>query len=151
MRLKVKILNSCGKLPTYGSDYAAGLDLYSIENQIIKPNSRECIPTGISLEWEKDNEFDESPENFYLRIAPRSGLAFKNGIDVLAGVIDYDYRGEIFICFINNHNENTYTIKKDDRIAQLILTKIDHFTEINEVEFHEETQRGVNGFGSTGA
>jgi len=145
MKLNIKKLYDDVLLPKYGSEFAAGLDICSYIDIDIEPNSRKLIPTGISISWEGENDI-----KYYLRVAPRSGLSVKNNIDIGAGVIDYDYRGEIFICFINNHNTNTYTIKKDDRIAQLILTKIDHFTEINEVEFHEETQRGVNGFGSTG-
>jgi len=145
MKLNIKKLFDDVSLPKYGSEFAAGLDICSYIDINITPNTRKLIPTGISISWE-----GKDAQKYYLRVAPRSGLSVKNNIDIGAGVIDYDYRGEIFICFINNHNTNTYTVKKGDRIAQLILTKIDHFTEINEVEFHEETQRGVNGFGSTG-
>lgn len=145
MKLNIKKLFDDVLLPKYGSEFAAGLDICSYIDINIAPNTRKLIPTGISISWE-----GKDAQKYYLRVAPRSGLSVKNDIDIGAGVIDYDYRGEIFICFINNHKTNTYTVKKGDRIAQLILTKIDHFTEISEVEFHEETQRGVNGFGSTG-
>lgn len=149
MKLKVKILDSDAKLPTYGSDYAAGLDLYACNNYTIKPNSRECVSTGIALEWVKNNELDENPEDFYLRIAPRSGLSFKNGIDVMAGVIDYDYRGEIKVILLNT-SDSEFKICKGDKIAQAILTRIIRFTEITECENLENTTRGEGGFGSTG-
>ena len=85
-----------------------------------------------------------------MRVAPRSGLAAKSSVDVGAGVIDYDYRGEVFVLLINNHNENQFEVKKGDKIAQLILEKI-HRPKIVEVEQHTETERGAGGFGSTDA
>ena len=85
-----------------------------------------------------------------MRIAPRSGLSVKNNIDIGAGVVDYDYRGEIFVCFINNDNDKTYSIKKGDRIAQMILERINRFENIYVVDNHTETSRGTGGFGSTG-
>ena len=149
MKLQVKILNPNGKIPTYGSEYAAGLDLYSSDEYVIKPYSRECVSTGIALEWDKTNEFDENPEHFYLRIAPRSGLSLKNGIDVMAGVIDYDYRGEIKVILFNSGDKDFF-ISKGDKIAQGILTKITRFNEIIQIEQLNDTTRGDGGFGSTG-
>ena len=145
MKLNIKKLHNDVSLPKYGSEFAAGLDICSYIDCDIEPNSRKLIPTGISISWEGDND-----TKYYLRVAPRSGLSVKNNIDIGAGVIDYDYRGEIFVCFINNHNTDIYKIKKGDRIAQLILTKIDNFIEITEVENHKDTKRGINGFGSSG-
>jgi dUTP pyrophosphatase len=150
MKLKVKLLNSEAILPTYGSDYAAGLDLYACGNYIIKPGSRECVSTGVALEWVKNNELDENPEDFYLRIAPRSGLSFKNGIDVMAGVIDYDYRGEIKIILLNT-SDNEFKINLGDKIAQAILTRIKRFNELSIVDNLDNTTRGEGGFGSTGS
>jgi deoxyuridine 5'-triphosphate nucleotidohydrolase len=145
MKLNIKNLyNDNIIIPKYGSQYAAGLDICSNIDCTVLPNSRKLVSTGISISWD-----GEDAHKYYLRVAPRSGLSVKNNIDIGAGVIDYDYRGEIFICFINNNTEQ-YTIKKGDRIAQLILTKIEYFTEINEVQNHTETYRGTNGFGSTG-
>lgn len=150
MKLKVKTINSNAKLPTYGSICSAGIDLSSCEDYVIQANSRQAISTGICLEWTKNNENDnEEPSDYYLRIAPRSGLALKNGIDVLAGVIDCDYRGEIKVILQNNGNEN-FIITKGDRIAQAILTKISRFTEIILTDILEDTIRGEGGFGSTG-
>ena len=149
MKLNIKLLNKDGKIPTYGSSYAAGLDLYASDNYKISPNSRLCVNTSIALSWEKNNELDENPEDFYLRIAPRSGLSFKNGIDVMAGVIDYDYRGEIKVILLNTSNED-FQIFKGDRIAQAILTRIIRFTNIAICDNLDDTKRGENGFGSTG-
>ena len=146
MKLNIKKLHSDITLPKYGSEFAAGLDISSYIDIKVAPRTRQLIPTGISISWE-----GKKADKYYLRVAPRSGLSVKHSIDIGAGVIDYDYRGEIFICFINNHNENEYSIKKGDKIAQLILTKINTFTEINEVVDHDETKRGSKGFGSTDA
>ncbi len=149
MRLLIKTLDSSAIVPTYGTDDAAGLDLYANVDLIIPPDTRACVSTGISLEWVKNNELDEEPKNFYLRIAPRSGLAFKNGIDVGAGVVDFGYRGEIKVILFN-HGDKEFIISKGDRIAQAILTRIIRFDEISLSDTLSETQRGVGGFGSTG-
>ena len=145
MKLNVKKINKDSQLPIYGSDFAAGLDIFSYIDYNVTPRSRALIPTGISVSW--TGEFSNE---YYLRIAPRSGLSVKNNIDIGAGVIDCDYTGEIFVCFINNDNEKTYQIKKGDKIAQMILTKIQRFNTIVEVSEHLETNRGEKGFGSTG-
>jgi len=146
MKLHIKMLSDNWKLPEYGSAYAAGLDVRSSIDCDVLPNSRKLIPTGISVSWSGEEDSDK----YYLRIAPRSGLSVKHNIDIGAGVVDYDYRGEIFVCFINNSNERTYSIKKNDKIAQMILTKIEKFDEIHIVEGLDETERNEKGFGSTG-
>jgi len=145
MKLNIKLLNDDVRIPIYGSTYAAGMDICSNIDCDVLPNSRKLIPTGISISWS-----GQDSDKYYLRIAPRSGLSVKHNIDIGAGVIDYDYRGEIFICFINNSNENIYSIKKNDKIAQMILTKIEKFDNINIVESLDETERNDKGFGSTG-
>ena len=143
MQLNIKKLYDDSILPQYGSSSAAGLDLTSYTDTVVEPNTRKLISTGISISWDSKNEY-------YMRIAPRSGLSVKNNIDIGAGVVDSDYRGEIFVCFINNDNEKPYTIKKGDRIAQMILTRIERFTNIVAVDEHSTTLRGEGGFGSTG-
>lgn len=132
-------------LPTRGSAKAAGYDLYSTEAYILKPNERRLFRTGLNM---------AIPAGMYGRIAPRSGLAYKKGIDVLGGVIDEDYRGEVKIILINLGNED-FNILVGDRIAQII------FEFYNEVSFEEstgketpddalsKTERGTGGFGST--
>ena len=146
MKLNIKRLVEDAKLPTYGSASAAGMDLYSAVDAEIPPQSRKVIGTGIAIKWYNDSD------NYYMRIAPRSGLSVKSSIDIGAGVIDSDYRGEIMICVINNSTTETFKIQKKDKIAQMILTRIDrpeiveYTNEWNTVE----TERGAGGFGSTG-
>ena len=119
MNLNIKKLIEDIRLPTYGSVQAAGLDICSSQDYEVLPRTRIIVSTGISMSWS-----GVDADNYYLRVAPRSGLSVKNNIDIGAGVIDCDYRGEIKICFINNHNDETYVIKKGDKVAQLILEKI---------------------------
>ena len=144
MQLFVKKLNADSIIPTYGSSCAAGLDLYAYGEHIIPANKRLGIPTGISIEWH-----GSEAQEYYMRIAPRSGLSVKKSIDIGAGVVDYDYRGQIYVCFINNGDED-YVIKSGDRIAQMILERINRFLLISEIEEHTQTERGDGGFGSTG-
>ncbi len=148
MQLNIKKLVEDAQLPIYGSQYAAGMDVFSKADDSIPPRTRKLIGTGISVSWNSDIRLDDET-NYYLRVAPRSGLAAKSSVDVGAGVIDYDYRGEVFVLLINNHNENQFEVKKGDKIAQLLLEKI-HRPKIVEVEQHTETERGAGGFGSTG-
>jgi len=142
MKLNIKFLHDNAKLPTYGTPGSAGLDLYACEDCVVEPHTRKLLPTGIALSWEGSDA-----ENYYMRIAPRSGLAVKNSIDIGAGVIDKDYIFEIKICLINNGNE-PFTIKIGDRIAQMVLEKINRFVEIVEVKELQKTSR-IGGFGST--
>lgn len=146
MKLNIKKLYPDAQIPTYGSKYAAGLDLYAYGEYNIPAKTRKLISTGICIQWISD---DENPIDYYFRIAPRSGLSVKNCIEIGAGVIDSDYRGEIKICFINN-SDSDYSIAHGDRIAQGILEKIKHFTSIDVVDELIETDRGESGFGSSG-
>ena len=138
-KLYIKLINNNTNIPIRGTCNSAGLDLFSNENGFINPLSRVMISTGIIV---------KIPTGYYGRIAPRSGLALKNGIDVLAGVIDSDYRGEIKVILYNTDKDNRYEYKKDDKIAQLIIEKYYDF-EINVVNELEDTERGICGFGST--
>lgn len=143
MQLRVNLLHPDAFLPKYGSEGAAGMDLsaylptYSLT---LPPGERAIVPTGISIELPTNN--------MYARVAPRSGLAARMGIDVLAGVIDSDYRGEIGVVLVN-HGHVDFEITHGDRIAQLIIERILH-PEIVQVGALSETQRGSGGFGSTG-
>lgn len=131
-------------LPNYATEYSSGMDLYAYipESIILKPRDIIMVPTGISIGL---------PVGYEAQIRPRSGLAINYGITVLnsPGTIDSDYRGEIKIILIN-HGKYNYVIKKDTRIAQMIITKYTKIESWNEVDFHENTNRGENGFGSTG-
>ncbi|MCU1266390.1 MAG: hypothetical protein JWM21_2708 [Acidobacteria bacterium] len=126
-------------LPTRGSAAAAGLDLYSIEPVRLEPGDRVLVRTGLAV---------AIPEGFYGRVAPRSGLATKNGLDVLAGVIDADYRGEIR-CLIYNTGKEPIELTAQTKICQLIVERIVTPRAVWAEELRE-TERGAGGFGSTG-
>ncbi|KAI8826172.1 dUTP diphosphatase [Fimicolochytrium jonesii] len=137
--LLVKRLSEKARLPTRGSAFAAGYDLYSAKDVVIPAHNRAVVPTDISI---------AVPAGTYGRVAPRSGLAVKHFIDTGAGVVDADYRGPLGVVLFN-FGENPFEIKEGDRIAQLVLEKI-VTPDVMEVENLEETVRGAGGFGSTG-
>lgn len=137
MNIKVKKLNEKAILPVW-NNMSAGCDLSSTEFYILKPGERKLFKTGLSI---------AIPTGFYGRIAPRSGLAFKNGIDVLAGVIDEDYRGDVGVILINLGQEDK-NILVGDKIAQLIFENYTRFGFV-ETDNLDETDRGDGGYGST--
>ena len=137
-QFQVKLNYEDAQAPTRGSDEAAGYDLYSYESETVVPKQIKLIDTGISI---------RVPEGTYGRIAPRSSVS-KKGILINAGVIDRDYRGPVKV-MIHNLSNNDYVIKKNDRIAQLILEKI-KTPPVELVEELDDTVRGEGGFGSTG-
>ena len=138
-RLEVKLLSSKAILPTRGSPMSAGLDLHSAVDLVIPPNKRALVKTDLSI---------ACPPNTYARIAPRSGLALKHGIDTGAGVVDADYRGPVGVILFN-FGDVDFVVKQGDRIAQLILEQI-CMPEVFEVQELGDTVRGEGGFGSTG-
>ena len=144
MKLQIKKLVENAFIPTYGSDYAAGLDICSCVEIVVPAHRRALVSTGLAIMWTGENE-----KEYYMRIAPRSGLSVKNSIDIGAGVIDWDYRGEVKICLCNNSNID-FLVRPGDRIAQLILEKINRFETIEQVDLLDTTNRGSGGFGSTG-
>jgi len=142
----IKKLQETATIPTRATDLDAGYDLYSIEDGTIPAGERKVVGTGIAIAIpESRNVFAPS---YYGRVAPRSGLAVKKGIDVLAGVIDAGYRGEVGAVLQNLSNEDFF-YKKGDRIAQLILEQCNSigWVELDELE---DSQRSDGGFGSTG-
>ena len=142
LQLKIEKINNLAILPKRATAKSAGLDLSSANpvDIILEPGERKKIETGLKIEF---------PNGFRGRIAPRSGLADLAGIDILAGVIDEDYRGEIKVILINLGKEK-FTISHGDRIAQLIIEK-NIIANIIEVEkINEKSERGKCGFGSTG-
>ena len=152
MKLFVKKLYPDTIIPTYGSNGAAGLDLSAYGEHVVPARTRKLIPTGLCVQWINDIEIEETKEkveDYYLRIAARSGLSVKHSIDIGAGVVDSDYRGEVKVCFINN-SDSDYQIAHGDRIAQGILERIVRFGSIDVVDELVETTRGEGGFGSTG-
>lgn len=139
LKLYVEKLSKNAKLPVRSTIGAAGYDLSSAANVTIRARERGVVPTDLKICL---------PDKVYGRIAPRSGLALKQGIDVGAGVIDPDYRGSVGVILFN-HSDVDFKIEINDRIAQLILEKI-AIAEVEEVESVNETIRGSNGYGSTG-
>ena len=144
MNIKVNIKKTVEDaiLPTYGSEYAAGADLYSCSDKTeIAPGETVLMHTGVAIEL---------PIGYVGLVYARSGLASKRGLAPAnkVGVIDCDYRGEIMVA-LHNHGSVTQTVEKGERIAQLVIAP--YFTaDFNEVEELSETVRGEGGFGSTG-
>jgi len=136
--LYFKRLDQRATLPTRGSSSSAGLDIHSIDDLTIEPGQRTVARTGFSV---------AIAEGFYGRVAPRSGLAVKQGLDVLAGVIDADYRGEL-LCALYNTGHATISLPAGTKICQLIIEKI-ATPEAAWSEDLSETARGAGGFGST--
>lgn len=143
MKLKIKKLNENVNIPEYKSEGAAGMDLYAnIDKPVtLRPLQRKLIPTGLSIELEHGYE---------AQIRPRSGMALKNGISILntPGTIDEDYRGEVGIIAVNLSTDE-YTIKPQERIAQMVITKVEQ-ADIEVVTELSDTERGDGGFGHTG-
>ncbi|MCX6823386.1 MAG: dUTP diphosphatase [candidate division SR1 bacterium] len=125
--------------PAQATSGDAGYDLFATEEYILKPGERKLFKTNIST---------AIPYGYYGRIAPRSGLAYKHGIDVLAGVIDTGYRGDIGIILINFGPED-FPVHEGDKIAQFIIEKC-HDVSWQEVETLSESERGAGARGSTG-
>lgn len=140
-RLKVLRIDKSLPLPIKGSNGSSGFDIYSSVDYVLKPFEFKAIPTGIAIELKKGYE---------AQVRPRSGLAANNGIGILnsPGTIDSDYRGEIFVVLFN-FSKKRYRIKKGDRIAQIVISKIEDIG-LKEVKKIKITKRGSNGFGSTG-
>lgn len=130
-------------LPQKMSELASGFDLYAAVNEPVDlgPGERTLIPTGFSLAM---------PAGLEAQIRPRSGLAFKHGITSLntPGTIDADYRGEVKVLLIN-HGKETFTINRNERIAQMVFQTVPLIT-LTEVSELDETERGAGGFGHTG-
>ena len=137
--LRFKQLDSRAVLPARGSALAAGLDVCSIEDVEIQPKQRGLARTGLAV---------AIPPGFYGRVAPRSGLALKQGLDVLAGVIDSDYRGEL-CCVLYNTGDEPIQLPAGTKICQLIVEQI-IMPEATWAADLDETARRAGGFGSTG-
>jgi len=137
--LRFAKMSEHAKAPTRGSSVAAGYDLYAAEEMVLEPGKRACVKTDIQI---------EVPDGTYGRVAPRSGLAAKHGIDVGAGVVDKDYRGNVMVLLFN-FGDAAFNVARGDRIAQLVLEKI-CMAELEELPTLDDTERGDGGFGSTG-
>ena len=139
IELKVKKIHPDAQVPIYGSEEAAGLDLFSIEDYELKIGETYIFKTGIQM---------EIPRGYAGLIWDRSGLSSKKSIEKVAGVIDSDYRGEIGIALHNQSGKN-YMINKGDKIAQMLIQRVERVF-IHVVSNLSESTRGEGGFGSTG-
>jgi len=147
-QIKFILINEKASIPQRGTQRSAGYDLKSSDECIIPARSHKAIKTGIKVILPKDT---------YGRIASRSGLSFKNGIEVGAGVIDEDYRNEIMV-ILHNHSDTDFAVEENHRIAQLIIERVIYPTTIVEdmdgsthvIDKCIRPTRGLGGFGSTG-
>eukprot|EP00742_Colponemidia_sp_Colp-10_P009355 GILJ01010193.1.p1 GENE.GILJ01010193.1~~GILJ01010193.1.p1 ORF type:complete len:168 (-),score=28.93 GILJ01010193.1:131-634(-) len=137
--LFVKKLSEHATIPARASAGAAGYDLSSAHECVVPAKGKQIVKTDLAI---------SVPAGCYGRVAPRSGLAWKNFIDVGAGVIDEDYRGNVGVILFN-HSDQDFVVNKGDRVAQLVLERI-MVCPVQEVEDLEDTARGAGGFGSTG-
>lgn len=139
IKVKIKKIKNNAIIPKYAHRGDAGVDLYSTEDCILKPGDRVLVSTGISM---------AIPKGYVGLIWDRSGLAAKNSIHVLAGVVDFGYRGEVCVVLKNLGNE-ALEVTKGMRIAQMLIQPVVSAT-IEEVKELDNTTRGEGGFGSTG-
>lgn len=172
--LLIKKLSDKARLPTRGSAFAAGYDIYAAKETVIPARGKALVDTDISMAVPEGTCAFPCPlapiphssprprSTIFIsickyeiltmktdgRIAPRSGLASKHFIDTGAGVIDADYRGQVKVLLFN-HSEKDFEIKEGDRVAQLVLERI-YTPDVVEVQELEESVRGAGGFGSTG-
>ena len=139
----VKILRRGAKLPTYGTEFSAGADLYACleADMTIAPGETKAIPTGIAM---------EVPVGCAGLVYARSGMATKRGLAPAnkVGVVDSDYRGEILV-MLHNHGPEAQTVRHGDRVAQMVITPV-LTPQYIETEELSDTKRGTGGFGSTG-
>ena len=142
MAVLIKRLDPSVPLPTYAKAGDAGADLTTRIDFTINPGERMLIPTGISIAL---------PNGYVALVHPRSGLAIKHGISMVntPGTIDAGYRGEVQVILINHDLAQSVSFKKGDRIAQLVIQKVEH-ADFVEVENLPGSERSVDGFGSTG-
>lgn len=139
MKLKVKKIHPEAKLPNYVHPHDAGMDLFALEEVKVKPGEIARIRSGVAM---------EIPEGYVGLCWDKSGLSMKNGIKVLAGVIDSGFRGELVMGVINLGKEE-YVFEKGHKVMQMLLQPVE-IVDIIETEELSETSRGEGGFGSTG-
>lgn len=141
--LRVRRLDDRAKLPTRAYPGDAGFDLYALGDAVLEPGERASVPTGVAI---------EIPEGRAGLVLPRSGLAARHGIAIVnaPGLIDSGYRGEVQVLLLNTDRHSPFTIASCDRIAQLVLVRVDT-PEVLEVQALALSERGAGGFGSSGA
>jgi dUTP pyrophosphatase len=145
-KMQVALIKENAVAPKRANRTDAGADLSSCVSAIVPAHGQVCVDTGVAVHF---------PQNYYGRVAPRSGLAFKNSIDVLAGVIDYGYNDSIKVILFN-HSDKDFQVSPGDRIAQLVIESIFIPSDIQIVEYSDlvnnkkDNTRNLDGFGSTG-
>lgn len=139
MKIFAKKLHPEAKLPNFAHPGDAGMDLYSVAELTLKPGERVSVPTGVAMAL---------PEGYVALVWDKSGVSHKFGVKVLGGVIDSGYRGEYLVGLVNLGQES-FEIKVGQKIAQLLIQKVEH-PEVEEVAELDETSRGDGRFGSTG-
>lgn len=137
--LPVRLSHPRTKLPARKHAADAGMDIYAVEPATLKPGVHAVLPTGVHT---------EIPHGHVGLVWPRSGMAAKHGVDVLAGVVDSGYSGEVMVSLINLGHEDV-EIKPGDRIAQMLIQRVELWSCV-EVDELGESERGVNGLGSSG-
>lgn len=140
MNLHIKKVHTNAKIPTFAHTTDAGMDFYTLESLTVAPMARAQVATGIAI---------QIPDGYVGLMWDKSGLSHKKGLKTLGGVIDAGYRGEVFIGVINL-SEEPITFEAGDKVAQLLIQKVEH-PEIVEVVELTEADRGMGAFGSTGA
>ena len=142
MNLRIARLDERARLPTRAHDGDAGLDLYALDGAVLAPGERASVPTGIAV---------EIPPGQAGLVLPRSGLAARHGISVVnaPGLIDSGSRGEVRVRLLNTDREHPFELSAGDRIAQLVLVKVELPTLV-EVDALTDSARGAGGFGSSG-
>ena len=140
--LPIQRLDDGLPLPSYAHDGDAGADLYAREAVVLEPGARQLVPTGVAIAL---------PEGYVGLVHPRSGLATKVGLSIVnaPGTVDSGYRGEIKVCLINLDPHTPIRLERGDRIAQLVIQRVER-AEFIEMDELDETTRGAGGHGSTG-
>lgn len=140
--VKIKMLDPDLPVPSYAHPSDAGADLHARESAVLQPSERALIRTGLAIAL---------PHGYVGLVHPRSGLAAKHGITVVnaPGTVDAGYRGEIMVTLLNTDNTNAFEVKRGDRIAQLVIQKVE-LAQFEQVQTLDDTARGTGGFGSTG-
>jgi len=139
LKVLVKKLRDDVKIPSYAFSGDAGMDLCSCEDYTLRSGERHTFKLGFATEF---------PKGYVALIWDKSGLAARHGLTVLAGVVDYNYRGEYGVVLLNT-NKKPYEVRKGDKIAQLLIQRVEQ-AEAKEVKELSDTDRGNGGFGSTG-
>lgn len=142
IEVQIKLLDQGLPMPRYQHEGDAGLDLPSRVDFVLEPGERAMIPTGIAV---------AIPRGYAGFVLPRSGLASRHGVSLVnsPGLVDSGYRGEMAIIMINTDKREAFHIKRGDRIAQLVIQRVEEVTPV-EVDELDDTSRGAGGFGSTG-